>query len=367
MTLVLDGQKLQWHKDRVASWLRGERIAPITIETALTRSCNFSCQYCYGKLQVNEIKHMTWDIIRNFLEDAKEIGVKSVNFTGDGESTCSPYFSKAIIYGNHIGLDMAVGTNLSLLTEKELELILPCLTYIRVNISAADSNSYSIVHGTSEGNFYKVIANIKACVKFKKLYKLPVTIGLQMVLMPDLWEQVIPLAKLGRSLEVDYLVIKHCSDDEFGSLGIDYSKYDKLIDLLKETETYSTSTYSVQAKWSKILSGGKRSYSQCYGPPFMLQMSGSGLVAPCGMLFNDRYKELYHIGNIAETRFKDIFNSDRYWEVMDRIASDKFDAHTMCGSLCFQHKANEYLWGLKKGMINLEKPKGEKPQHINFV
>lgn len=41
--------------------------------------------------------------------------------------------------------------------------------------------------------------------------------GLQMVLMPDFSDQIVPLAKLGKKLGVDYLVIKHCSDDEDGS------------------------------------------------------------------------------------------------------------------------------------------------------
>ena len=169
-----------------------------------------------------------------------------------------------------------------------------------------------------------------------------------MVLMPQFADQIIPLAKLGASLGVDYLVIKHCSDDEAGSLGVNYEKYFDLIDLLAEAETYSTDHYTVKAKWSKILSGGKRNYGQCYGPPFIMQFSGSGLVAPCGMLFNSKYKK-YHIGNIAVTSFKELWKSERYWQVINLIASDKFDARTMCGSLCLQHKVNEFLWNLKHG------------------
>ena len=34
--LILDGTKIQWHMERVAQWERGERIAPITIDMALT-------------------------------------------------------------------------------------------------------------------------------------------------------------------------------------------------------------------------------------------------------------------------------------------------------------------------------------------
>ena len=30
--LLLDGTKISWHKERIAAWERGERIAPITID-----------------------------------------------------------------------------------------------------------------------------------------------------------------------------------------------------------------------------------------------------------------------------------------------------------------------------------------------
>ena len=123
--------------------------------------------------------------------------------------------------------------------------------------------------------------------------------------MPEDADQVIPLAKLGKELRPDYLVIKHCSDNEDGDLGVDYSGYKNIYDILKEAETYSDDEYKVVVKWSKIESG-ERSYQRCFGAPFMLQISGSGLVAPCGMLFNERYKR-YHIGNICDNRFKDIW------------------------------------------------------------
>ena len=44
--LILDGTKIQYHEDRVKAWERGERIAPITVDIALTRSCNYGCHFC---------------------------------------------------------------------------------------------------------------------------------------------------------------------------------------------------------------------------------------------------------------------------------------------------------------------------------
>lgn len=364
--LILDGHKLNWHRERVEAWLRGERIAPITIDCSLTRRCNYRCIYCYGQLQANDEKRMTKDVIFRFLDDAAEIGVKAISFVSDGESTCSPYLKDAIIRGKSNRLDMALGTNGYLLKDEELDDILSCLTYLRFNMSAAEALRYAKIMGCREECFYRVCDIIKKCVNIKKEKGLSVTIGLQMVLLPEFKDQVIPLAKLGKELGVDYTIIKHCSDDEKGSLGVDYSKYFELVELLKEAEGYSDGNYMVKAKWSKILSNGKRRYSRCYGPAFIMQFSGSGLVAPCGMLFNTKYKK-YHVGNIVDTSFKKIWQSERYWEVVNLIASDRFDAKTMCGSLCLQHKVNEFLVDLKEGKIDFKKKDSALPAHLNFI
>ena len=364
--IILDGHKLEWHRERVEAWLRGERIAPITIDCALTRACTYRCTYCYGQLQANDEKRMTRDVIVRFLDDAAEIGVKAVSFVSDGESTCSPHLYDAILRGKQNGLDMALGTNGYLLKDERLGDILPALTYLRFNISAADPERYAHIHGCSVADYEKVITTIKRAVAIKRQRGLEVTLGLQMVLLPEFEDQIIPLARLGKELGVDYLVIKHCSDDENSSLGVDYSRYESMVDVLKEAEGFSSDTYLVRAKWSKILSGGKRAYSRCFGPPFIMQLSGSGLVAPCGMLFNSKYKQ-YHIGNIAETSFKELWKSERYWGVIRLIGSEKFDARTMCGSLCLQHKVNEFLWVLKTNGTLPPKQTGKPPLHVNFI
>ena len=41
-------------------------------------------------------------------------------------------------------------------------------------------------------------------------------------------------ANLGKELRPDYLVIKHCSDNEDGDLGVDYSAYEALKNKLRE-------------------------------------------------------------------------------------------------------------------------------------
>ena len=364
--LILDGTKIAWHEERVRAWERGERIAPITIDMALTRACNFGCHYCYAMLQENERSVINKEVITAFLNDCAEIGVKGISFVSDGESTISPLFVHACQHGASLGLSMACGTNAYVLTRSKSEEVLPHLTYLRVNISAGEPKRYAEIMGVKEEWFHRVVENVRHMTEIKRRDRLGVTIGLQMVLMPQYADQIVPLARLGKELRVDYLVIKHCSDNENGDLGVDYRGYSKLNDLLHEAESYSDSGYQCTVKWSKIQAQGTRSYQRCFGAPFLLQMSGSGLVAPCGMLFNEKYKK-FHIGNICEQRFKDIWRSDRYWEVMNYLASPEFNAQKMCGSLCLQHKVNEVLDNLVKEKLQLVQPQGQPPQHLAFV
>ncbi len=364
--LILDGTKIAWHQDRIAAWERRERVAPITIDMALTRACNYGCHYCYAQMQENERKSFTKETVINFVDDCAEIGVKGISLVSDGESTLSPFYVDAIERCGEKGVSVASGTNGYLLNGPKLERIMPYLTYLRINITAGEPKRYAEIMGVKEEWFYKVCENIKTMVKIKQQKNLKCTIGLQMVLDPRYGDQILPLAKLGKDLGADYTVVKHCSDDENGFLGTKYADYPQLYPDLREAEALSDDNYTVAVKWSKIEAAGKRSYSRCFGAPFLLQISGSGLVAPCGMLFGEAYKK-FHIGNIVTERFRDIFKSDRYWEVMDYLASPAFDAQKMCGSLCLQHKVNEALDGHQKGLFKISEPIGAKPEHLNFI
>lgn len=367
---ILDGTKINWYNDRVADWLEGKRVAPVTIDMALTTTCNMGCEFCYRYLQHNKAYKITKDHMTRFLNDCKEIGVKGISLVSDGESSISPAYAHTITYGSSIGLSMASGTNAYLLSDSLLEEVFPNLTYLRVNISGGDENRYNEIMGAKPGMYEQVVRNIKRMVRLKKEGKSKCTIGMQMVFMPKYEDQLIPLAKLAIELEADYLVIKHCSDDEFGTLGVAYGDYERCYPTLKRAESLSTDKTLIKVKWSKILEcsgkGAIRTYQRCYGTPFLLQISGTGLVAPCGMLFNERYKD-YHMGNITEQSFKSIWESDKYWKIVKHLASEDFNAQNMCGSLCLQHSVNKYLDGVKKGTIIPTEPIGDKPPHLSFI
>ena len=319
-------------------------------------------------LQGNPERIISKDTMEEFLTDSARMGVKGISLVSDGESTLSDAYIFTIQRGHALGISMASGTNALNLVPGRSDQVLPYLDYLRVNFSGGEPERYAKIMGVKPAHFHKVVTNIRHMVEFKRHHSLPVTLGIQMVLMPQDGDQILPFARLGLDLGVDYAVIKHCSDDEHGSLGVQYDKYRDLYPLLQEAEALSTDSYKCVVKWSKIQDEGKRSYQRCYGPPFLIQISGSGLVAPCGMLFNERYAK-FHIGNICEERWWDIWQSERYWEVMAYLGSPNFNAQRMCGTLCLQNYINTALDNHVKGTQTLiPNIKGEgAPLHVNFV
>jgi molybdenum cofactor biosynthesis enzyme MoaA len=181
-------------------------------------------------LQENDRSVINQNVIYDFLEDCAEIGVKAISLVSDGESTISPVFVDTVVRGSELGISMATGTNGFVLTRRRLEEVLPHLTYLRINISAGERARYAEIMGVKEKWFDRVCQNIRDMVEIKRRDNLSVTIGLQMVLMPEYADQVLPLAQLGKELRPDYLVIKHCSDDEDGTLGVDYDGYEAIYD-----------------------------------------------------------------------------------------------------------------------------------------
>ena len=368
--LILDSHKLSYHMDRVNAWKAGERIAPVTVDMALTRACGSMCKFCYAMMQEPQKRHgIKTHHALNLLDDFAEIGVRGVSLVSDGESTLSKSYVPFVQHAAELGISVGNATNAWEWGPEKSEQVLPHMSWIRFTVAAGTPEKYAEImyKGPEHTEVYdKAIRNIKHAVEFKKKHNLSVTLGIQMVLMPEFKDEIIPFAKLGVDLGVDYAVIKHCSDDEYHTLGVDYSKYEQMYELLQQAEGLSTDKTKVIVKWDKINDKGKPSYNRFYGPPFLLQISGSGLVAPSGMFFNARYSKL-HIGDFTTERFIDMWNSDKYWRAMNYLASPAFDAQTMMGTLPIQHYISVALDNHVKGVKRIKNPKVEKPMHVNFL
>lgn len=350
----MSSHKLWWHLDRLKDWIDGKRISPIHIDMGITTGCNIKCVYCYGMIMgrtnVGNRYDMPKEVLLPFLDDCAEVGVKSIMLSGEGENFLNPAIYDFCKHADRIGVDVGIATNGTLINKDRILDILRACTFIRFNISGANKNTYSKIHGVNL--FDTVIENIKYCMSLKKEYNLDVTLGLQMVLLEENKNDIIPLAEIGKELGVDYLVIKPCSDTPNHKLASPLKWYPKLKSVYEKAELNSTDDYSVIIKHEKLLNEGINKFDTCYGTPFMIAINGRGDVSPCGHLFSYK-KDRFHMGNITIQKFKDIINSDKYWDVQMGVRN--LNPNKECETNCKQHSINNFLWELK-----------HPPEHINF-
>lgn len=364
--LLLDHTKISWYRSRVEAWERGERIAPVTMDVAWTRQCQAACSFCAAMTQAHDNSgRITKKIAFEFLEDAAEIGVRGISLISDGESTVVPWYEDSIEYAHDLGIKIGIGTNGLRLKKPMLERILPKISYLRFNFSAGERKRYAEIMGVKSKFYDEAIQNIKDAMEIINRDNLSVNLNMQMVVAPHLnGDQVRAFADLCAEIRPGYGILKHCADDSQGSIGVNYADYDNLYDDFKYAESLSDDTFRMVMKWSRIQNNGVRQYKRCLGLPFLLQLSGTGLLGPCGPMFNEKFKK-FHCGSIADgTRFKDIWQSERYWTVV-RYLAEEHDPSISCPPNCLQTNTNQWLWDYKQGKVSFND--GPMPAHAEFL
>ena len=95
--------KLVRHIDRLESWFNTDRCNPILVEIAPTGFCNAKCSWCSFKDKHTNEKIKTSTLL-GILDDLPRLGVRAINWTGGGEPTLHPDFTRFVEYAERLGI-----------------------------------------------------------------------------------------------------------------------------------------------------------------------------------------------------------------------------------------------------------------------
>jgi radical SAM protein with 4Fe4S-binding SPASM domain len=347
-----DPHKVFHHIDRVHELATTGDTRPVHMTIGLTNYCNHKCNWCYinwhqaGKLsersgyegeKVHKAINADWRLI-DAVREAKEIGLKAVTIVGDGEPTMHPRFVEMFDALAQMGLDIGIFTNMSTRKPEVLEALVKHCFFLRCSIDAARPEVHAAMHGTDD--FELVIANLVEVVKRRGSSSFPV-IGVQYVTNHHNYADLPYAAQFYRGIGVDYMSIKPAYKNALNAAH-EENELDINVALryMREAKAFDTETFKVYAKTSQFLeslefeTNDARYYKKCLATPLSPYLDEDGKVEMCGNLKGRGFT----VGNVYESSFQDIWNSERRKSCMSKI-----DLHK-CPAGCKLDPLNKVLW-----------------------
>jgi radical SAM protein with 4Fe4S-binding SPASM domain len=337
-----DRQKLMFHPLELAEWFAGGKTrGPLYTELELSNRCNCRCIFCGVDHQVNQTTDtMDLALAQKIVAGLAAQGNKSVMLCGHGEPLLNRHVVEIVEF---VATQMSVSmTTNGLALSGEKMPLLDHLEWIRFSVNGCDPENYSRIQGASPDDFPKVMANIASAVARKRELSLSVTIGTQLVLLPENSAKVVGLARQWREIGVDYFSIKPYSQHPLSQnrQEIDYHEFLSLEEELKELETDS---FKIIFRASSMRrAGSAKSYRQCFGTHFIAFVSANGDIWECNVYAGD---QRFFLGNAGEESISEIWKGSRRQKVVSFIENEL--SLSECRDLCRMDSCNTYLWRLK--------------------
>ncbi len=195
--------KILYYLDAIEKLERGEFTSPVTCEIDPSNKCMLDCDFCmFEEYRKDSLEILPWNIYQNLLGDLREIGTRSITFTGGGEPLMNPRYNQMAGAAKMLGFEIGLVTNGVLLNKIENA---EGYKFIRVSLDAHNAEDYKNLKGCD--HFDRVINNIKKAINSN------VTIGLSYVVNDKNNKDLHKAEELACDLGVAYLQIKPCWSD----------------------------------------------------------------------------------------------------------------------------------------------------------
>ena len=362
---AIDSHKLIYHPQRVASfldagddWEKMKKVYPLYVEISPVGACNHRCTFCAVDYIGYKPTRLSLSAMERTLADMGALGVKSVMFAGEGEPMLHKEIDRMVVAAHAAGMDTAMTTNASVLSDAFVERALPLMSWIKASFNAGTSKNYARIHQTKESDFDHVIANLKRMVEARRNGGFSCVLGAQIVLLPENAAEVETLARICRDqIGLDYLVVKpysqHASSVTRAYEDISYHGYAELQSKLAEFNTDEFSVIYRENTMKKHDEGEASRYKRCHATPaFWGYIMSTGAVYGCSAYLLD---PRFDYGNINALSFKEIWEGESRRRNF-RYVRDELDIHE-CRLNCRMDEVNRYL----DKLVNRD------VKHINFI
>lgn len=295
---------------------------PSSVEFHWCASCNYNCIHCsYGERRKNSSK-LKREVILQTIADLKKLGTKSIYLSGGGEPTTLrdwEIYAQEIIKSN---IEVSLITNSAAIQDRHLE-ILRSFNYIAVSIYSTTKDHYEKIVGSNQ---------------FEKQFRLPclirqcdtnTTVGARCVINSINYREIFDIYKKAIEEGFDYVIFIPAIDYE--KRRIDLTEKEKqavlqqIIENFEEINPQNTNLLKIKANgiehYNREYFTKFTNSPQCYaieiGSNAFINYDGE--VYLCQPLIGQIE---YSIGNLNQTNFSSIWNSQQHKEVIQKLQKD---------------------------------------------
>lgn len=344
--------KILHHLDRIKEFLDTGDTIPVTVELDSSNACNHHCLRCtFEAYHEYHKKQLSKEVMIQLADDFADMGVKAVVWTGGGEPLINKTTQLVFPYFAQKGIEQGIATNGSLVTPEHNVIFTDNFVYVRFSVDAASTEMYNKIHRSND--FQKVTHNIEELCRLrdKSQRNPPVTVGFSFLAHPENYKEIYDAAKLAKNLGTDYFQVKPVVMHRKGQIDMDY--FDACLHYMytaKDLETDRFRVLTLGYKFKDLMKEGfNRTYSFCWGHPFMTTISAEGYVNFC---CHTRGLKEYTFGNVNKDKFKNIWKGDERKEAIDRM---KRDGLTNCPPNCKYHMINQTLEEVLNSQVGTHK------------
>jgi radical SAM protein with 4Fe4S-binding SPASM domain len=325
---LLNNEKIIYHY--IDRYNKNENeLGPLAVEFHWTSACNYDCMHCsYGSRRQDKGK-LTEEIVENTIADLIELGTKAVYLSGGGEPITFPkwdQFSKQMLDNN---IDLALITNAVLINEQQLELVRQ-MNYIAISIYSIDEEGYKIITGS---NKFDEQFTLPQKIKSKPYRSV---VGARCVINSTNYMDIIAIYEKAIISQFDYVIFIPAVDYESRGIVLTEEQLNSVKKLIKSslhkidnsrTNLQSVAEKGIQHYEPSDYRKDMQDSSKCDILSFRTNafINYDGGVYLCQPHIGNQE---YCIGNLNDATFKEIWNSSRHVEVIEKL--DRYFSNGKC-------------------------------------
>jgi len=350
--------KIIWHSDKLDALREGKVTAPLNVRIKPTNRCDHNCFYCSYHPESENIlseefkssDEIPREKMMEVLKDFKEIGVKSLTYSGGGEPLIYPFIEEAFEKTLDSGIDLSIITNGQKLSGEKAK-YLANAKWVRISLDASNQESFHKSRRVPLKLFGKLEKNI---VSFSGIKKSDCELGINFVVHHLNQGEVYEAARFFKELGVNHIKFTPRWIDKKGE-WINYHRPFKegVIEQIAKAKELVDENFSIFDTYKndfELTGVPERAYSTC---PIMQIVPVIGADSVVYFCHDKTYTREGALGSIKKQSFKDLWFGK---EAKEKFK--KFNPKKECQQHCTYDARN---------LLITDAIKSYDKNHINFI